>query len=376
MIGNLIRNTGIIGPGDAIGRAAEYMRSSGLTELPVVSNYRVMGLVKESAVICALADGDPIEISGHPVSTILNEASVCANPFMSVDQVAEMMKDHDIQVAPVVDTYGNYLGIITRRDVLSVLMQTLRPPVIGGMATPLGVYLTSGSYRAGAGDLGLFLSGAMLVLMNFASVWIVTGGVWLIDHFTRLPMMAILNSPPTNTFHWMDILGYVLRALPILIFFFLFRILPLSGYHAAEHQVVNAIEHGEPLKPANVAVMPRVHPRCGTNLIAAVILFMTVSSAFSSDVAIMIALFVLIFAWRNIGGFFQYYITTKAPNSRQIANGIKTGQSLLEQFRENPGFQVTQKQRIWNTGMPQAMIGALVAALIMQLLHIAPMGLF
>ncbi len=126
-------------------------------------------------------------------------------------------------------------------------------------------------------------------------------------------------------------------AIPI--FLLLLRLLPLSGYHGAEHQVVHAIENGEPLKPANVAAMPRVHPRCGTNIIAGVIVFLMVAQMFSSEVAALIAIFVLVFAWRVIGGYFQYYITTKPPNSKQLESGIKAGESLLEKYRQNPATE-------------------------------------
>jgi uncharacterized protein YqhQ len=43
--------------------------------------------------------------------------------------------------------------------------------------------------------------------------------------------------------------------------------------------VVHAIERGEPLLAESVRAMPRVHPRCGTNIVAAAFLATTVYTA-------------------------------------------------------------------------------------------------
>ena len=50
------------------------------------------------------------------------------------------------------------------------------------------------------------------------------------------------------------------------------RLLPIAGYHAAEHQSVHAMEQGEPLIPQVVKRMPRVHPRCGTSFLLVVMI--------------------------------------------------------------------------------------------------------
>jgi len=309
----------------------------------------------------------------------LSDRVICVNPYMSVGQVAEVMNDHGMQVLPVVDDYGRYLGVVVRQDIVGALCLTMRPPAVAGLATPLGVYLTTGHLRAGVGDLGLFLAGVGLMAAYFAAFWGIFGAAYLVDKTNLLApwsLWAILASPPINVYNWMDVLRSAMLGLSLPIFLLLLRMLPTAGYHAAEHQVVHAIESGEPLRPENVRAMPRVHPRCGTNIFAGVLLFMIIRQILSDDVAILITVLVLIFGWRVIGGFLQHYVTTKPANTKQLESGIRAGKSLLEKYRGNPAYRVTEWQRIWNTGMPQVLIGAAAAVLIMEKLHLTPPGFF
>jgi CBS domain-containing protein len=375
-VANIIRSVRTVGPEEGIGRAAESLRSAGLSELPVVSAGRVVGLVTQEAVLKALIQGDPQEVTSQPVTTIMSSQVVLINRHMSVRQAAEVMADHKLEVVPVIDEYGGYVGVVSAADVTGALCLTIRPPVVAGMATPLGVYLTTGHLRAGAGDLGLFLAGVALMVMNYAAIGIVAGTAWMVQKTTTYPLWAILNSPPVGIPNWMDTVRYIMLGVTMPIFMVLLRVLPLSGYHAAEHQVVHAIEHGEPLKPESVRTMPRVHPRCGTNIAAGVILFLMIQNVVSGDVAVLIAVLILIFAWRVIGGYFQYYVTTKPPNDKQIENGIEAGKALLEKYRMSPAYQVTGWRRIWNTGMPQVMLGVAATVGLVQALNIVPAGLF
>lgn len=376
---NLVKNVRPLSPEDTIGRAAEALRASGLTRLPIINSASVVGEITDDLVLKALTSGDPQSVAEEHIGSIMSREVVSLNRHMTIGHAAEIMTDRNLPVMAVLDEYGRYLGFVTRSDITSALCLTIRPPVVAGMATPLGVYLTTGHLRAGAGDLGLILAGVALMLMRYAATGLIFGAAWLIDKTSVLApwsLVAILTSPSINVPNWMDTLRMVMAAAALPIFLLMMRILPLSGYHAAEHQVVHAIESGEPLKPANVLAMPRVHPRCGTNIVAAIIVFLMVQSIFSAEVAMLIAVFMLVFAWRIIGGFFQYYVTTKPPNARQLASGIKAGESLLEQYRTNAAYHVTGWQRIWNTGLPQVMIGAAAVLAIQELLFPGWSGLF
>lgn len=377
-IENIIRIIKTVGPEDTIGRATEALRVSGVAELPVISSGRVVGVIDEAGILNAITAGDSRAIVEQPVSTIMSDRVICVNPYMSVGQVAEIMRDYGIQVVPVIGVFEEYLGVVTRSDITGALCLTIRPPNIAGLATPIGVYLTTGNLRAGAGNLGLFLAGVVMVLMMFAAAWIVFGMAWLVEGFTKIPLQALMQSSPGEVLKldWISTLGYVMRGAVLPVWMLIVRLLPISGYHAAEHQVVHAIENGESLNIANVQAMPRVHPRCGTNIFAGVIVLIMMGEIFSMETAILITVLVLIFAWRTIGGWFQYYVTTRPPNSKQVESGIKAGESLLEKYRENPGYRVNGWQRIWNTGMPQVMFGASMTITAVQSLNAAPPGLF
>lgn len=366
----------MITPGDSIGRASEALRVSGLSELPVVNSGRVIGMISERSILDALAVADPFVAADQPVVGIMTDHFPTVNPYMMLSQASEMLEEMDVQVLPVVNEYGMFLGIVSRTDVIGALCQTMRPPSIGGLATPLGVFLTTGNHRAGAGDFGLFLTGVSLGMFRYIAAAIITAIAWAVQRVTSFDLFAMLNSPATGKLFWMDYVAGAMALLALGLFGLLLRLSPLAGYHAAEHQVVNAIENGEPLKPECVASMPRVHPRCGTNILISVVVFLMVAHAFSYDTAVLITIFVLIFAWKTIGGYFQYYVTTKTPSAKQLASGIKAGNGILTQYRENPACQAVGVQRIWNMGMLQVMAGMLATMALEPLLSRVLPGLF
>lgn len=358
---------------DTLGRALDAMRVSGVTELPVFDFGRLIGMVSEAGILSVLvkSGGDP-SASAKSVREAVTEPTAFANPYMSIGQVAETMDSRGVQVLPVIDEYGRYLGVVARPDLTAVLTHSIRPPSIAGLATPLGVYLSTGHIRAGASDFGLFLSGASLMLLNYLSIALIAGMAWAVEHGTGAKLFTILMSQ-VHPAPWMETAQMIMVGLSLPLFLVLLRAAPLSGFHGAEHQVVHAIERGEPLKPEIVKSMPRVHPRCGTNLVTAVILFILVSEIFGADIVAMVTIFVMVFAWRAIGGYFQYYVTTKPATAKQLDSGIRAGESLLEQFRENPAYQVIGWRRVWNTGMPQVMLGAASMTSVGVFLHkVAP----
>ncbi|NIQ77937.1 MAG: DUF1385 domain-containing protein, partial [Anaerolineae bacterium] len=172
--------------------------------------------------------------------------------------------------------------------------------------------------------------------MYFAATEVITGLAWLVERNTGFPLWTIVFSPPIHVPNWMDAIRTIMLGAAVPLFLLLLRVLPLSGYHAAEHQVVHAIERGEPLSPETVQALPRVHPRCGTNIVAAALVFLSLVRVLSSEAATIIVIFVMVFAWRMIGAYFQYYITTKPPSSKQLKSGIQAGASLLDKYRNNP----------------------------------------
>jgi uncharacterized protein YqhQ len=236
------------------------------------------------------------------------------------------------------------------------------------MATPLGVYLTTGSVSAGSGDLGLFLTGVSMAFMIALAQLLALGVLYGIGAVSRLPMSAYLNSPPIalvpNVY---DIPYYISTVLTVVFFMAMMRLSPLAGYHAAEHMTVHAIEVGEALTPENVRHMQRVHPRCGTNLLAGVGIFLIIVSRFGNDIAILLALGVIVLGWRAVGSWLQYFVTTRDPSDKQLRSGIAAGKEILERYQERPGYQAVGFQRVWKLGFLQTLAGLASTTALLQL---------
>ncbi|HZH98546.1 MAG TPA: DUF1385 domain-containing protein, partial [Fimbriimonadaceae bacterium] len=216
---------------------------------------------------------------------------------------------------------------------------------IGGMATPFGVYLTTGAISAGAGPLALVSTGMLMFGLFLAG-----------DLSAFYTAEALVRRDASESLLWI-----VRNLMPVTVFFTGLRILPLAGIHAAEHKVVHAIERGEELESEIVKRMPRVHPRCGTNLAVGATLFMSIlfSQVVTSDeLRFLLAVFVTFICWRPIGTAVQLLITTKPPNDKQIQMGISAGEELLERYWVTRGAMPGPLKRIWNSGIFYVVIGS------------------
>jgi len=279
---------------------------------------------------------------------------------MPIVQAARLMQSLAVPALPVVDDLGRLLGVVARSDIASALLHGIRPLRIGGMATPFGVYLTTGNHRGGVGDFALVTTGVVMAVCLTGARLLTLAGLFLVDAFagTRLftaYLTGIGTTPPAPWGgSWLDIVPWV----EILLFFLLMRLLPLTGYHGAEHQVVHAIERGEDLVPEAVSRMPLEHPRCGTNL-AALVLLLTTIAVSHAPAPLMIALVIatLLF-WRQAGMLLQRLFTVKRPNRKQLLNGIKAGVELLERFQHQPHRPVSLPVQVWNMGFLQVLAGA------------------
>jgi hypothetical protein len=294
------------------------------------------------------------------------------DPKMSVAEALELLRRVPGEAMPVIrPENGEVLGVLARG--LSYFPPA-PPPRLGGMATPLGVYLTDGVSAGGAGFWGLFLSGVTLGGLGLVAQALVQGGSTLLAHFAPHLMLALPAQTPGPLRVWLTQMGA--DAGPILLIVILLlvllRCLPMAGTHAAEHQVVHCIERGLPLQPACVRAMPRVHPRCGTNLVVGLLLFRLVFVAVWSAVqtswapmdaatlALIVAAPVALAYWRRLGGWVQYWLATRPATDRQIAGAIAAAKQVLRRRDEHPALQATRfrfARRVWSMGLAQVMSG-------------------
>ncbi len=343
-VGLLMRGTYTVEPFESIEVAVKKLRENGSTLLPIVEDSAFSGVVSERILVSALATG--VEVSS-PVSSVAH-GCLTIQPSATGAEALRLMEEGGEQTLVVIDQNGRVIGILSAIDLYSKRTAPPRPPLVGGMATPFGVHLTTGGLRAGVSHWALISTGAvmftLLIIGNLLG-WAIVNGL---DRFH-----------PAN---W--ILTTLQAFLPLLFFAIGMRLIPLSGIHAAEHKVVHAIERGEELTPAVVRRMPRVHPRCGTNIAAGASLFIGLSNADFIPVQefrFLIAGIATLAFWRPLGSWLQYWVTTKEPNDKQIALGIRSGKLLLEKFATQGSGSTSIAGRIFNSGLLHVIAGSLLA---------------
>jgi hypothetical protein len=235
------------------------------------------------------------------------------------------------------------------------------------MATPFGVYLTDGSHQAGAGNLALVASGAAMAITFALAGACVSGALWMANRYLHAPILTVLDLDVAPTTHdpFAGLLALGVQLIAYILFFLIMRFTVLAGYHAAEHQTVHAIERHEALDPGVVARMPRAHPRCGTNLMAAVILFSMLRTLFNAfpvlgEYSEVIAGVATVFSWRTVGTFLQERFTTRPASYRQLVSGIAAGNELLTKYVTEPPMRTRLWRRVWCMGIVQSLIGMML----------------
>lgn len=387
-LGELLKTVPTLQPTDSVAKALGHFGRAGVDVLPVLQGPFLAGVVREAELIAWAAErGAPAIAGGAAHDTMLVTLMRPARETLDADDTIETALARFQEIAlgalPVVDACGAYLGVITRQKLLAALTRTLAPERIGGMATPFGVYLTTGNQSAGVGFWSLFCTGALSSL----TLGLVSTGVYyvLAPVFRALPFTVenLLGRVwPAQAYTALLTLlrdeGALCDAgtlvVSLLGFLLLLRLSPLSGYHAAEHQTVNAIERGEALTPEVVARMPREHPRCGTNLMA--LLFagqLLIPWIAQEPLALLPTALVVATTWRKVGGWLQRVFTTKPARLHQLASGIRAGAALLDAYAANPTYRAGRWRRIWNMGLVQVLLGGLsVLALCTLLAWIFP----
>lgn len=236
------------------------------------------------------------------------------------------------------------------------------------MATPFGIYLTAGGVRAGVGPGGLVVGGIALGAMIAAAHFVVGAGCWGADALLGTSVLGLwMQTVPPREFGTASV-WLSLQAASAVMFLVMLRLSPITGNHGAEHQVVHAMDRGEPLTPEVVSRMPRVHARCGTNLIAAVAVFaailqiVTTLRPFGLDALAgsLIGAAAAFKSWRAVGAFLQAHFTTKRPSPRQLERAIEAANDLRERYPREALSRQTVLKRLWYMGAPQTALGVFI----------------
>lgn len=366
-IGQLVVRTKTLHPSDTVGKAAEAVQTSGIGAVPVLDNGLLIGLVTAPRITEYLATDLSTHGKERHVSDLLLDQAVTLPAGLTPQEALGFLRAHRLERAPVLDGGGGLLGMISLAELAAAVCGRVKPPLVGGMATPFGVYLTGGGVRGGVGDLALMSTGVYLATLNIAAVllaqFVFGPGGWAYHLPTLGPQIAALKWPLFE-FTW-----------PLLFALF-FRLSWITGYHAAEHQVVHTLEAGDDLRPEVVRQKPRVHPRCGTNLCAAVLImqFFWENRGGSWDQLGLLSqaaipMLITLFLWRRVGGWLQQNITTRPATLPQLESGIRAARELLERYQQpETRPKHTVFLRVWRMGMLQVLGGWMVVLAVLWLL--------
>lgn len=333
----------------SLAAAMDRLRTSGLEVLPVVDGSYLVGSLWADDIRSAALGGASMSM---PVAQFVDESAPILRSVDLQSQAQAAMAASGKPAVMVVDPDGRYLGVVRLFDFFAMPDRSARPPVVGGMATPLGVYLTNGSLRAGASGGALVLTGAAMTSMLLVGVLLTA----LVERALPAGTPLILQSAVVNL-------------LPILLFFLQVRLSPIVATHGAEHMVVHAIERGEPLRPEIVRRMPRVHPRCGTNLAVGALLFTGIIQATWStfqEAGALLALVLTLSIWKPLGSLAQKFVTTKPPREKDIEGAIGAAEELITKYREGDRRVPSVASRLVSSGLPLILVGSFATMLIVE----------
>lgn len=350
----------------------EILRMSPYRAVPVVAEEgteHLAGLVSEASLVQAILAARTLEerdaLRRMPVREIMEPPALLLLPAMRASEAAAGFDRVGTDTLPVIDGLGGLMGLVSRSDLVREMARPFRPPLVGGMATPIGVYLTTGAVSGGAGMGALFLTGLAMSMAYLAAF------------FLGQPLISVVATLPYSVRPAAELL--LLSVVQMGLFLLLIRLSPMAGYHAAEHQVVHAIERGEPLLVRTVREMPRVHPRCGTNLVAGGMLLWlggTLLQPLLGSAGYLLSGLVALAYWRAFGGWLQQHLTTRPATDAQIESGIQAAKSLLERHGRDPYSPVRPHVRLWRMGFLQILMGfaagyglIYLAALLIPALH-------
>lgn len=334
-----MRSTEMLSPEDSLNRAGALLRHTAYPFVPIVREGEYMGVVSEFSLASSIAEGESLH------SACLRALTVAPTipPSATGAEALRRLTEEPLSSLLVVDADRRVYGVISASDLTDDHQRFPTPPSIGGMATPFGVYLTTGSVHGGVTPWALVSVGAMLF-----TVFVLT------DQIALAASEALGDRVLAH---------YTIAWLPLILFMATIRLLPLSGTHAAEHMVVHAIERGEELRPEIVRRMPRVHPRCGTNLAVGASLFLGLFNwewVPDQEIRLLVAMLATFILYKPLGSMVQLLITTKPPSDKQIESGIRAGKELLTRYRSAHGPQPSPVQRLVFSGMFHVMAGSML----------------
>jgi CBS domain-containing protein len=112
----------VCGPDTTLLEAAGAMESSDLGSLAVVEGVSLLGLITERDIRSAVANGTDLD---GPVSAVMSDDPDTFDPDLDVWDAASWITESGYRHLPVVGDDGDLLGVVSIRDLLKALVDTV-----------------------------------------------------------------------------------------------------------------------------------------------------------------------------------------------------------------------------------------------------------
>lgn len=112
----------VCGPDTTLLEAAGAMEGSDLGSLAVVEGLSLLGLITERDIRRAVANGTDLD---SPVSALMSDDPDTFDPDLDVWDAASWIAESGYRHLPVVGDDGDLLGVVSIRDLLKALVDTV-----------------------------------------------------------------------------------------------------------------------------------------------------------------------------------------------------------------------------------------------------------
>src|SRR5688500_3697803 len=153
---DLIRPTAPLYRESSIAAALNILRQTSADLVPVVDGSILVGVLWANDARSALLEN--ASMSG-PLAPYVDPSPPILHSSATREEARAVLAASGRPALIVLDPDGRYLGIVRVFDLHYGPEHLPRPPMVGGMATPLGVYLTNGSLVGGVKAPALILTG-------------------------------------------------------------------------------------------------------------------------------------------------------------------------------------------------------------------------
>lgn len=192
-----------VAPGELFEHAAARMMEKKIGCLPVVENGELVGILTITDLLAriarlALTREEPLD---RTASSAMTPSPDCASPGEPLSRAASRMIERGIRHLPVVDEAGRVIGMLSDRDVRTLLGDPVA--ALRRRRAPIGEDLTVGSAMTPdparvAGDAPLSDALAILVDRRVGALPVVNGAGALVGILSYLDVLRALGPEPAR----------------------------------------------------------------------------------------------------------------------------------------------------------------------------------